>query len=1219
MIDRSALVRDLKVQVRELEKDLRARAADEFDEALRTEWRAARDAERTAVPYDPGLKNSWLDDRVTQAAVAWVLGTVFVRFCEDNGLLEHPYIAGRASEQYGSRLAVAKERQDEYWNTAHDPTDRGWIERSFDALSVTKVTAGLFDKAHNPMWTITPSHEATKGLLAFWRETDESGEIRHDFTDPGWNTRFLGDLYEDLSQHAKDTYALRQTPEFVEEFILDYTLTPALEEFADDFLDGKFRLIDPTCGSGHFLLGAFHRLLGEWERRAPAADRWELIARTLNSIHGVDKNPFAAAIARFRLLLVAMQAGAIYRLTELRGDLAINVAVGDSLLHGEGGPVREDEIPGIIERPEDFTFRTEDVFDYMRDCDILKVGSYHVVVGNPPYISVKDSRENANYRKAYSTCSGTYALSVPFAERFFRLAKRASGSSRDGGIVGQITANSFMKSKFGKKLIEDYFSGADPRLSPQLTHIIDTSGVRIPGHGTPTVILIGRNQLPLSNGVIRTVMGIRGEPGQPANPADGHVWRAILDQIQLPNSDSEWVSVRDLPRERLLTYPWSLSGGGSSHVLRQISSASLQRLEDRIRMPIGRSIRAGADEAFLRPGRSTFRLRVDRSALKPLISGENVRDWRINLENWILYPYTADLDQKSFAHELWPWRELLKERRTFQGNMADAGLDWWEYMQHTASAYSTRSSIVFAYMSTHNHFVFDGGGKIFNRPAPVIKLPEAAGEGDHVALVGALNSSVVGFWFRQLMPPKGGSGIGRGVQDEPWEERYRIDGDKLKDFPLPEELPLELSRQLNLLGQKLSRVEPMAICADGVPGREKLDAALDEYRHVKGRMIALQEELDWEVYRLYGLIDDAESVEVIAEPEDVPDVKLGERAFEIVLARDVARGEAETSWFERHGSTPITEVPKHWPEAYRRVVEKRIGTIERRRDLALIERPECKRRWASEPWEKKEKEALRNWLLDRCEERSLWFAPDGSGGEQSKPMTVYRLADRLSRDSDFVSVARLYGGDDVKLVDVVAEIVEAEHVPYLAQLRYKESGLVKRARWEHTWERQREEDRTGQRLDIDVPDKYGLGDFLKASYWRNRGKLDVPKERFISYPHASPDTDGSLLLGWAGWNHLEQAQALFTLIEERRFDEGWDRDRLTPLVAGLAEVMPWVWQWHGERDAEGRIPAGGYAEYLEEQQRELKLTNDELAAWRPKATGRGRTVRKQPDPRPRRS
>ena len=81
------------------------------------------------------------------------------------------------------------------------------------------------------MGGILPSHEAAKALIAFWRDQDANAEIVHDFTDETWNTRFLGDLYQDLSEHAKKTYALLQTPEFVEEFILKNTLDLAIKEF----------------------------------------------------------------------------------------------------------------------------------------------------------------------------------------------------------------------------------------------------------------------------------------------------------------------------------------------------------------------------------------------------------------------------------------------------------------------------------------------------------------------------------------------------------------------------------------------------------------------------------------------------------------------------------------------------------------------------------------------------------------------------------------------------------------------------------------------------------------------------------------------------------------------------------------------------------------------------------------------------------------------------
>src|SRR5690606_244490 len=95
------------------------------------------------------------------------------------------------------------------------------------------------------------------------------------------------------------------------------------------------------------------------------------------------------------------------------------------------------------------------------------------------------------------------------------------------GYVGMITANSFMKREFGTKLVREFLPRWD------LTHVIDTSGAYIPGHGTPTVILLARNRPPVGP-TVRAALGIRGEPSPPADPATGLVWSAIVDQIDQP-------------------------------------------------------------------------------------------------------------------------------------------------------------------------------------------------------------------------------------------------------------------------------------------------------------------------------------------------------------------------------------------------------------------------------------------------------------------------------------------------------------------------------------------------------------------------------------------------------------------------------------------------------------------------------------------------------------
>ena len=73
-------------------------------------------------------------------------------------------------------------------------------------------------------------------------------------------------------------------------------------------------------------------------------------------------------------------------------------------------------------------------------------------------------------------------------------------------------------------------------------------------------------------------------------------------------------------------------------------------------------------------------------------------------------------------------------------------------------------------------------------------------------------------------------------------------------------------------------------------------------------MIALQEELDWDVYHRYGLLTDEQAADLIATAASVPDLKLGQRAFEIVMARRMERGELETQWFARHHSTGAEDV-----------------------------------------------------------------------------------------------------------------------------------------------------------------------------------------------------------------------------------------------------------------------------------------------------------------------
>ena len=270
----------------------------------------------------------------------------------------------------------------------------------------------------------------------------------------------------------------------------------------------------------------------------------------------MDINPFAVAIARFRLVVAALRAAGYTRLADApttsstwRWGTPCSRGVAQGALFDDTGAAT-------------FHYRNEDIHEHP---GILEAGQYHVVVGNPPYITVKDKALNEAYRGGTTApATASTRCAVPFMELFFKLAIRGTADAASG-FVGQITSNSFMKREFGSKIIESLLSGADPLNPVDLLDVIDTSGAYIPGHGTPTVILVGRRRRPVAP-TVRAVLGVRGEPGQPNDPAKGLVWTEIVDHIEEPGFDGEYVTIKDLHRTVLKTHPWSLSGGGAGDV-----------------------------------------------------------------------------------------------------------------------------------------------------------------------------------------------------------------------------------------------------------------------------------------------------------------------------------------------------------------------------------------------------------------------------------------------------------------------------------------------------------------------------------------------------------------------------------------------------------------------------------------------------------------------------
>lgn len=1168
MIDPIALITGLQQQLRLLETDLRDAA-----EALRPEHERAVRAGRTSAAW-----TVWQDERVTQAAAAWVLGTVFVRFAEDNGLIASPVLAGPTSEAIATVVA-AQARQ---LGNARD-----WLTQAFERLAGTPAGRALFDREHNPLYQLQISAAAADELIAFWRRTRQDGCVIHDFTHPDLDTSFLSILYQDLSVSARKIYALQPTPDFVVSLLLDLTITPALAEFDSR----ELRVIDPACGSGHFLLAAFDRLVDARMTATPGLAPQDVIGAILAALHGVDLCGFAVNITRFRLLVAAVRYCGRPTFDKVPMNWRLNIAVGDALL---------------TDPP--FSYSIEDLHKYP---SVLQQAGYHVVLCNPPYTVVRDKVVNQEYRSRYNSCTGVYSLTVPFAERFFQLALPGDDDNRRAGYVGQFVANSFMKREFGRNLVERFYAQ-----KTNLTHVVDTSGAYIPGHGTPTAIIVGRNHPPVDDEPILAVIGRRGEPAVPTSPSRGLVWQSILWQAHRAGHASEWTQSIYLDRTHLRSHPWQLTDTEVTTLLQRMSTT--HRLNDRVAR-IGYYANTGSDQIFTAPPLAFRRTHAENSqALIKVVTGSEVRDWVAEPQYEGFFPRTPKLDPVDIElyprhlQRMWPFRTVLGERPNYttRSYFAD-GRKWYDWHHITIEHEVHQWSITFPWVATHNNFALLRDRVAPLHSAPIIRLRKEATEDDHLGLLGLLNSSAVCFWAKQHSHSKGRTvhiSAPDGEADaggDPWTNFYEFTATTLRELPLPTCLPIALAAELDRLARELLTVTPTAVLTHDRPDPGDLAVARERWQSTRSKMLAVQEELDWEVYASYGLLDE----KLVAPPDLVPRVNFGERAFEILLARKIAAGQVKSTWFTRHRAAPVLDLPTHWPAEYQDVVRARMDAIERHSGLDIVERPEFKRRWSNRTWAELQLAAAHDWLLRRCEAADLWFE-DQNSHPHPRPRTIGQLADALRTDPTVIAVAETYAPGQT-LATVLEACIANEHVPYLSALRYQDSGLRKRGVWETVWQHQREEDETRARGDewaasrirdqIPLPPKYTSADFLKASYWRLRGKFDVPNERFIAYPNTQPAGDQTPLLGWAGWEPGHRAQVLADLIAAHiEGPQDPDRSLLLPLVAGLHEIAPWL------------PPDDHRTQQLHTWMRTLNATTEELLAWRPPRSKRGRPRKATP-------
>lgn len=228
------------------------------------------------------------------------------------------------------------------------------------------------------------------------------------------------------------------TPTYIVDYIVKNTVGELLNDKTPESLKTTpLRVLDPACGSGSFLLGAYQFLMDwylDWyvhndpkkhsRGASPAVIEvpggWQLTLEKKKDIltrhiYGVDIDSQAVEVTKLSLLLkVVENPGQLSLFSEERilPDLAENIKCGNSLI---GPDFYEDQQGTLFDSEEQYRVNA---FDWHKEFKtVFSNGGFNAVIGNPPYGATIRELENLYYLQKYVTYKATRDIFTCFVEK----------------------------------------------------------------------------------------------------------------------------------------------------------------------------------------------------------------------------------------------------------------------------------------------------------------------------------------------------------------------------------------------------------------------------------------------------------------------------------------------------------------------------------------------------------------------------------------------------------------------------------------------------------------------------------------------------------------------------------------------------------------------------------------------------------------------------------
>jgi len=529
----------------------------------------------------------------------------------------------------------------------------------------------------------------------------------------------------------------------------------------------KLKILDPACGSGSFLLGAYQFLL-DWHRdeyikdgpekwatgRTPRlyqtdTGEWKLTTDErkhilLNNIYGVDIDPQAVEVTKLSLLLkvlegedeqtIAQQLALFHK--RVLPDLANNIKCGNSLI---GPDFYDGQQMSLLNKEE---MHRINAFDWKAEFpDIMKNGGFDAVIGNPPYIRIQGLKEWApleveHYKEAYKAAGkGNYDIYVVFVEKGLSLLN-------EQGRLGLILPHKFFNSQYGESL----------------------RALLVEGKHLNDVVHFGHQQVFSGASTYTCLLFLT---------------QAVNKQFQFSEVDNliAWRNSGE-STEGKIAIPkvgageWNFILGGGANLFNRLCEipVKLENVTDRI----FQGIKTGADKIFIvdEIDRKKDRVKVyskeknaeywlEPDLLHPLIKGGDSKRFCLSRTNrLILFPYSL---QSGGSVELIPqpifkanysltWAYITENKNYLEnrerGKMR--GKRWLGYSRNQALDVISLPKIFTPDIAAHSSFSFDKTGEVFFTGGVaggygILVFPEYSQE----YVLGLLNSKLLEWFIHQ--------------------------------------------------------------------------------------------------------------------------------------------------------------------------------------------------------------------------------------------------------------------------------------------------------------------------------------------------------------------------------------------------------------------------------------------------------------------------------------